>query len=179
MTDDQLHEPESRKDEPVVGVGEAQAQTWTPPASQADLDRMIADRVSRERAKYGDYQALKAKAAKFDEAEQQAMTDMQKAVARAEAAERRASELETRQQVADWAAEITKGSPIPAAALRGSSREELEAHFEQLRSLVPDPPAVKGAVGPYVPSEGKAPAAPVGSSPAQQFADLIRQAQSR
>lgn len=46
--------------------------------SQTDLDRIVADRVARERAKYADYGDLKKKAAA-------AMTEQEKAVAEAEA----------------------------------------------------------------------------------------------
>lgn len=35
------------------------APTWAPPATQADLDRIISDRLARERAKYSDYAELK------------------------------------------------------------------------------------------------------------------------
>lgn len=45
--------------------------------SQVDLDRIVADRVARERAKYADYGDLKKKAAA-------AMTDQEKAVSEAE-----------------------------------------------------------------------------------------------
>src|SRR4051812_21124078 len=45
--------------------------------TQADLDRVVADRVSRERAKFADYGDLKKKAAA-------AMTEQERAVAEAE-----------------------------------------------------------------------------------------------
>jgi hypothetical protein len=35
---------------------------WTPPASQADLDRIIEERLARERAKFADYDELREKA---------------------------------------------------------------------------------------------------------------------
>ena len=41
-------------------------QQWTPPASQADLDRIIQDRVRRATAKFSNYDDLKAKAEKHD-----------------------------------------------------------------------------------------------------------------
>jgi len=50
-----------------------QGKTFT----QADLDRIVADRVARERNKYADYADLKKRAAS-------AMTDQEKAVAEAE-----------------------------------------------------------------------------------------------
>lgn len=56
---------------------------YTPPSSQADLDRIIADRLSRERQKFGDYDDLKAKAAKLDQIEQANATDLERATKKA------------------------------------------------------------------------------------------------
>lgn len=39
----------------------------------------IQDRLTRERGKYADYETLKVKAAKFDEAEEAGKTELQKA----------------------------------------------------------------------------------------------------
>lgn len=40
--------------------------TFTPPATQADLDRIITDRLTRERAKFEGFDAYKSKAEQFD-----------------------------------------------------------------------------------------------------------------
>lgn len=55
--------------------------------SQEDLDRIIRDRVKRERAKFGDYAELKAKAARFDEIEAASKSELEKAIEAREAAE--------------------------------------------------------------------------------------------
>lgn len=66
----------------------------TPPAptpdadksfTQADLDRIVADRVQRERGKYADYQDLKTKAGRLAEIEASQQTDLEKAVTAARA----------------------------------------------------------------------------------------------
>jgi hypothetical protein len=59
---------------------------YTAPASQADLDRIISDRLAREREKYADYSDLKAKAEAHDAALEAAKSDADKAIdaARAE-----------------------------------------------------------------------------------------------
>lgn len=58
-----------------------------PPAdktfTQADLDRIVADRLARQKAQFGDYEALKTKAAQFDELAEQSKTEAEKAVAAA------------------------------------------------------------------------------------------------
>lgn len=65
--------------------------TWTPPASQADLDRIIADRVARTKAQFKDYNDLKTKAAEYDRLAESQKTEAQKAQDRAEAAEKAAA----------------------------------------------------------------------------------------
>lgn len=69
------------------GVGQAGDDgtgggTYTPPATQADLDRIIKDRLTRATAKYADYDDIKAKAASL---EALAATDLDKATAKARA----------------------------------------------------------------------------------------------
>lgn len=69
-----------------AGTGEAQQQTpsgeasFTPPASQADLDRIIQDRIARERSKFADYDTLKAKATEYDQFKESSKSEQQKAI---------------------------------------------------------------------------------------------------
>ena len=51
-------------------------------ASQDELNKVINDRLQRERAKYADYKDLKAKASKLDEFEQANQTEAEKAAKR-------------------------------------------------------------------------------------------------
>lgn len=61
----------------------ADPPAYTPPATQADLDRIISDRLARERAKYADYADLKKLAAEAQKAREAAMSDAEKAVEQA------------------------------------------------------------------------------------------------
>jgi hypothetical protein len=56
---------------------------YTPPASQADLDRIINERLTRERGKFADYNDLKTKATKLDQIEQANASELEKAVSKA------------------------------------------------------------------------------------------------
>lgn len=96
--------------------------------SQEDFDKAIQARIARERAKFSDYNDLKAQAAKFAEYEESQKTEAQKAAERLEAAEKRAAELEAKADRAEVAA--AKG--VPAELLSGSTREELEAAADAL-----------------------------------------------
>ena len=60
---------------------DASERTFT----QAEMNAIIADRLSRERAKYADYDALKEKADQFDAAQEAGKTELQKANERAAA----------------------------------------------------------------------------------------------
>lgn len=105
-------------------------------ASQEDLDRIISARLAREHSKFADYDAIKAKAEQFDKAEQASLSEIEKERKAREAAEAELTKYRTKEQVSTWAAEIVKGSDVPAAVLRGSTREELVEHFEALKGLV-------------------------------------------
>lgn len=51
-----------------------------PTLTQADVDRIVAERVAREKSKFADYGDLKAKAAKLEEIEAANATELEKAV---------------------------------------------------------------------------------------------------
>lgn len=121
---------------------------FTPPATQDELNRIVAERVARERSKYADYSDLKAKAAKFDEIDAQSKSEIEKATERAAAVERERDEATARLNRLEVALE--KGlSPSQAKRLVGGTREELEADADELlkdlgdsnkpRSPKPDP----------------------------------------
>lgn len=96
--------------------------------SQEDFDKAIQSRIARERAKFQDYDQLKASAEKLREFEESQKTEAQKAQERLEAAEKRAATLELQAARAEVAAE--KG--VPAGLLAGVTREELEASADAL-----------------------------------------------
>src|SRR5665647_594801 len=103
------------------GAGE-----FTPITSQEDLDRALGKRLERERSKFADYDAIKAKAAEFDKATEANKTELQKERDRADAAEKKVGGYEQRDQVTKWAEDAVKGSTIPASALRGNTEDEIK-----------------------------------------------------
>lgn len=105
--------------------------------TQEQVNKLLADQKRTVSAKFGDYDDLKLKAGKLDQIQQESQTELEKALDRATKAEATVASYEAKKQADSWAAEIVKGSDIPASVLRGSTREELEAHFEQLKSLTP------------------------------------------
>ncbi|MGV0395887.1 hypothetical protein ACUY3K_07265 [Corynebacterium uberis] len=61
--------PQAAEPDTQHAANNQQETRYTPPATQDDLDRIIEARLARERAKYAGYDELKAKAKKYDEAE--------------------------------------------------------------------------------------------------------------
>ncbi|WP_051701808.1 hypothetical protein [Mycetocola saprophilus] len=108
---------------------------FTPPATQEELNSLIAGRLERERAKYADYEELKAKAAKLAEIEAENLTEIEKAnaaaaaaLARAEAAEASLADRDAKAAHSALIAEVSKTTGVPAELLHGETKEELEAH---------------------------------------------------
>lgn len=109
--------------------------------SQRQLDQVIAKRLERERAKFADYAELQEKAAAVNDA-----------IERAEKAEAALADLKAANQVRDWREEVAAEAGVPAAALRGSTRKELEEHAAQLKELIATVPGPQRVV---VPGEGE------------------------
>jgi len=132
---------------------------WTPPASQDELNRIIADRVAREKSKYADYSDLKSKASKFDELAESQKTEIQKATERAEAAERALAEKQSEALRLSVIAKLGIPEDFHDFVV-GSTEEELTAKAEKIKSLIPSqageqPSGVRELL---VPGEGRSPA---------------------
>ena len=142
--------------------GQQNSGGYTPPSSQEELDRIIGERLSRERAKYQDYDSLKDKASKFDQLDAQNKTEAQKLQEERDREKQRAdseASLNLKLQVAlAKAPEGTKPAEVAALAARltGSTKEELEADATTLFALLgkngrPAGDAGQGARGSEVP----------------------------
>jgi hypothetical protein len=116
--------------------------------SQADLDRIVAERLKREQGKYSDYADLKAKASKLDEIEEKTKSESERLAERVAAAERRAIEAEAKVLRVDVAKE--KGISNHRW-LSGNTREELEASAAEY--LADHPPANDNGPAPAKPVE--------------------------
>lgn len=114
---------------------------FTPITSQAEFDRRLGEQIAQERAKFADYDELKAKAAKFDEVTEQSKTEQQKTLERAEQAERERDAL--RLEMLKHQAAVQVGLPAHLAGrLNGKNFEELVADAKSLAELLaPKPPA--------------------------------------
>ena len=92
MTDTPAAEPTTT--DTATDAAEVPASTWTPPASQEDLDRIITARLQKERAKYADYDDLRSKADRLAELEKEQLSEVERARQEAADADARAAAAE-------------------------------------------------------------------------------------
>lgn len=102
-------------------TGNAGAGT-TPPAqqgdktfTQADIDRVVTERLARERQRFADYDDLKNKASKFDEYQQSQMSDLEKANEAIKAKDTALAEAQTR--LAEMEVQSVRSAAATAAGL--------------------------------------------------------------
>lgn len=142
---------------------------WTPPATQEELNAIIARRLGREREKFADYDDIKSKAARLDEIEAANMSELEKERARAEelakklaerdaADEKAKADREAAEALAKAAVEVGAAKKVDPALLRGTTREELEAHADALQR------AFGARSSGYVPTAGTGDNAPQSQS---------------
>ena len=139
---------------------------FMPITSQDALDKMITERVRRERAKYADYADLKTKASKLDEIEAANKTEADRAAERlaaleTELAATRTTALRARVQarhgIADEDAELF---------LTGSDEETLTRQAERLAAR----DTADRSRGNHVAHEGKTPDVTPGNEPLRKMA---------
>lgn len=117
-------------------------------AALADVDKWKA--LSRKNEARADENAVKAK--RLDEVEDANRTELEREKARADAAEKIIADSKAKTDAESLRSEIAKAKgfeerKVPATALRGSTREELEAHADEILALLPAPPAAPSADG--------------------------------
>jgi len=136
-------EAEGKKEEPAASS--QQEKTFT----QAELDRVVSDRLDRERKKYPDYNDLKTKASQFDELQEENQSEMEKLTGKVTslADENKSTKAENLRLRVALSKGLTGDKADLADRLRGSTQEELEADADKLLSHLAPPEPKKEAEG--------------------------------
>src|SRR5690606_1092029 len=137
--------PSTRNGRPIMS--ETATET-TPPEGQTGangpvqlpddhpLVKALAAQKDQIRELKSQAQANANAATKLAEIEEASKTEAQKQAEHVAALEAKVREYETREQIAAWKAEVSEATGVPAAALAGSTREEIEAHAATLKPLI-------------------------------------------
>lgn len=133
--------------------------------TQAELDAIVSDRLKRDRAKYADYEELKAKAGKLDKIEEASKSELQKATERAAALQTELDSLRKAEELRNMRDSIAAELGVPAVLLTAETEEACRTQAEAVLTLTANQkgyPTVRD--GGEVSGHGK-------GSPKQQFAD--------
>lgn len=131
---------------------ETEAEQTPKTFTQEDVNRIVANRVS----KYSDYEELKAKAAKFDEAEEAQKTELEKAQERANKLQSELDGIKAAEELRAMREEVSKETGVPARLLAGDTREACMAQAKAISEYAkPSYPQVKDAGETPVPSASK------------------------
>ena len=145
-------------------AGEQQTErTFT----QAEMNAIISDRLTRERSKYADYDDLKAKAAQFDAAQEAGKTELQKANEKAAKLQQQLDALNSANTLREVRAKVSAATGVPADLLSGDTEEACTAQAQAiLKFAKPGYPNVRDGGDPHhTPT----------CSTRQQFADWFEQ----
>ena len=132
---DQNTDPQPPADDAPESEWKAFARLWE---SRAKAKPKISD---------DEIATLREKAQKFDTAEQANMTELEQWKSRAESAEQWKAQRESQDSAAQLAKDVAKAKGVPVGALRGSTREELEAHADELLTYLPKKDPAPSAEG--------------------------------
>lgn len=109
-----------------AGTNETQG-TEAKTFSQDELNKIVQERVAKEKAKYEGYEELKEKAAKFDEQTEASKTELQKATEKAEKLEAELKSLKKSEAVNAVRSKVAEELKVPASLLHGDTEEECRA----------------------------------------------------
>lgn len=138
----------------VDAVPLEQPKTFT----QADVDRIVQERLKRDRGERADYDELKEKAAKYDEISGQTNAEIEKL-------RKELDEYKTAESIRQIRAKVAAEMEIPENLLTGNTEEDCKAQAS----------AIKAYARPAYPSvrDGGEPQNTQGQSTRQQFADWL------
>lgn len=127
------------------GAGGDGGNAWTPPANQEEFNRIISERITRERSKYADYADLKNKASQFDQLTASQQTELQREQAARQAAEQTASETAARLARAEAAIKYKNLTAEDLELLGNGTPDEIDARAKRLSErLTPPAPDFDG-----------------------------------
>lgn len=142
-------------------VQQVEPKTFT----QAELDKIVSERLTRDRAKYADYEELKVKAEKFDKMDEANKSELQKAIERADALESELNSLKKAAEVRELRERVATAAGVPASLLTGEDEETCKAQAKSILEFAkPAYPKVK---------DGGEPINTKGKSNRDMFADWL------
>lgn len=123
-----MNETVNQANETTPTAGQPEKKTFT----QEELDAIIGDRLSREKAKYADYESLKEKAAKFDAAEEANKTELQKAQDKVKELQQYVDAMTAAENVRKIREKVAAETNVPADLLSGDTEESCKTQAQAI-----------------------------------------------
>ena len=114
--------------------------------TQAQLDAIVADRLSREKSKYADYADLQKKAKLYDEVEEKNKSELQKAQEKSAKLEKELNDMKKANETKDIREKVAKEKGVPASLLFGTDEETCKKQADEILKFA-KPDAYKGVGG--------------------------------
>jgi DNA polymerase III delta prime subunit len=143
--------------------GSEQEKTFT----QEEVNRLVGKARKEASNKNEKYEMYKSAYQELEQIKEANMSELEKAQDKASKLEAELKAIRQEQEVASLRREIAETSGIPAGVLRGNTREEIEAHAEELAKAFHQPSA------PVVGSDGLYSNKTKGKSNADLFAEVF------
>lgn len=164
-------ETETRQDQAAVTTEDTGANRRE--YSQDEINQLIEDRLNRERKKFADYEDLKAKAEKFDAAEEAQKSELQKATERADSLQAELTAMKKADEIRAIRAKVSEETGIPANLLTADTEDGCT---EQAKAIAEYKAATEAPAYPKVKDGGDPQTHTSKRSTRDQFAEWINQA---
>lgn len=100
--------------------------------SQDDVNTIVAERLSRERSKYADYESLKEKAAQYDKIQESSKSELQKANEKAAELQKQLDDLKSANTLRAIRAKVAEETKVPVELLSGSDEASCKKQAEAI-----------------------------------------------
>lgn len=150
----------------TVNQGTTTTETSEKVFTQAEVDKIVGERLARDRAKFADYDDLKEKASKFDELEEANKTELQKANEKVASLQAELDGIKAAEAIRTIRDKVAQELEIPASLLTGDTEDACRAQAEAIKAYARPKSAPKV-------KDGGEPGHAQGQSTRQQFADWL------
>ena len=104
--------------------------------TQSEVDTIVKERLKRDREKYADYDALKEKAAKFDEYEAANKTELEKMTEKAKSLQAELDGIKKASALREMREKIATENNVPIEFLTGTTEEECLAQADKVKEML-------------------------------------------
>lgn len=108
--------------------------------TQAELNAIVQRRIAEVEGKYSDYDSLKEKASKYDEAEEASKTELQKAQDSRDSYKKKYEDLVAANAIRDIRGKVSEEKGVPANLLTASTEEECKKQADAILAFAGNDP---------------------------------------